>query len=105
MKLFVRSKITGDKIPLNGNAKVRNDLRIRFSGEWFVFTGIGDDNSYHINEVFAEKELYKPGGLAVIGGFVGAIAGPPGSWAGIAIGGIAGNRKENKMTEAFNNSK
>ncbi len=104
MKLYVHSKLNGNKVYLNISANVRNDLRIRFRGDYF---NIGDGMIYDVNEVFAESESNSTAGGAVIGGLVGVLGGPIGLLIGAGLGGLIGNNSdedENKRANTFNNS-
>lgn len=106
MKLYVISKATRQKSYINVIANVRNDLRIRFNGEWFT---IHDGFNYHINEVFAEPEteIANTAAGAVIGGLVGLLAGPVGLLVGAGLGGVLGNSSDNsevRRANVFNNS-
>lgn len=104
MKLFINSKSTEQKIYLNLSANVRNDLRIRFGGDYFT---IGDGFIYTVHEVFAEGESNNTAGGAVIGGLLGVLGGPLGLLVGAGLGGMIGNssdQDENKRVNTFNNS-
>ncbi|MBS1652816.1 MAG: hypothetical protein JSU07_12480 [Bacteroidetes bacterium] len=104
MKLFVRSKVNQQKVYLNLSASTRNDLRIRFNGDYFT---VGDGHIYGVHEVYAESESNSTAGGAVIGGLVGVLGGPIGLLLGAGLGGLIGNNSdqdENNRVNAFNRS-
>jgi hypothetical protein len=106
MKLYVISKVTGYKTYVNVHANVRNDLRVRFSGDWFT---IHDGYNYHVNEVYAEAEtkVANTSAGAILGGIVGLLGGPLGLLIGAGIGAAVGNSSDNnevQRTNTFNNS-
>jgi hypothetical protein len=107
MKLYVISKSTHQKTYINVLANTRNDLRVRFNGEWFT---IHDGFNYHINEVFAEPEteVTNTAAGAIIGGLVGLLGGPIGLILGAGLGGVIGNSSDKSEVQraiVFNNSR
>jgi hypothetical protein len=84
----------GKKITLSIRAETRSELVKQLGGRFFNF---GDNETFDVNQVCAEKETESHlnavvGG--VLGGLVGVLAGPAGVVIGLGIGGALGNSKD-----------
>lgn len=104
MKLFVRDRVTQQKINLNLLASTRNELANFIGSPWFTLNG----QSFHVNNVVAETDINNTASGAVVGGLIGLIGGPIGILAGGLIGGLLGNegdKGEIQKVNYFNSSK
>ena len=104
MKLFVRDKISNNKIYLNILAATRSELANVIGSPWFSLHG----QQYHVHEVVAETDSNSTAAGAVVGGLIGILGGPIGVLIGGALGGALGNESDKTETNSvlrFNQSR
>lgn len=92
MKLYVKNKISRQNIYLNVKAATRQQLANKIGSYSFFIDG----TQYHVNEVFAEKEINNTVTGAAVGSLVGAVGGPIGVFVGGIIGGAIGNSSDDQ---------
>jgi hypothetical protein len=104
MKLFVRDKISNNKIYLNIHAWTRSELANVIGSSWFSM----HEQQYHVHEVVAESDSNSTVAGAFVGGLIGILGGPIGVLIGGALGGALGNesdKTEIKSVSRFNQSR
>lgn len=86
MRLYVERN--GEKIylPPEATTPTRRQFSLRIGGyDSFKYKG----STYAVREVRAEAEWTNPAGGALVGGIIGALAGPAGAIIGALVGGAA----------------
>lgn len=102
MKLFINTKLGKKRI--NAVAATRGILANMIGSNWFMI----DQETYSVEDVYAEEDDNSTAAGAIIGGLIGLIAGPAGVVGGGVIGGLIGSDNDNKdsrKVSIFNNSR
>lgn len=102
MKLYVKEK-DGKNVYINKVGSTRTELRDIVGRNDFKVNG----KKYHIRDVKASKDSNDTFKGVVVGGVIGAFAGPLGIVVGSAAGAIIGNSSDKrrvKNVERFNKS-
>lgn len=104
MKLYVINPNNKQKTYLNLTASNRQQLINQIGGYNFYL----GNTLYSVYDVFAENDSDSTSTGLVVGGVVGALAGPAGILIGGILGGLIGNSSDEEETikiKKFNNSK
>jgi len=103
MKLYIQLIHPKQKLYLKIVASTRGELANIIGSQYFNT----NEGTYHVNDVFAEKESSNATAGIIIGGLIGLLAGPWGAVTGSTAGGLIGSsadQDEEKKVSIFNNS-
>ena len=102
MKLFIKNK-QGVAIQLATIAPTRFELANLIGSQWFIV----NNETYHVNQVYAVTTSNKTAAGAIVGGLIGLLLGPEGLIIGGALGGVLGNSDDQtdiRRVKLFNQS-
>lgn len=103
MKLYIQTVHPTQKLYLKIVASTRNELANIIGSPYFLVNG----QTFHVDNVVAEKESSNAAAGIIIGGLIGLLAGPWGAFTGSTAGGLIGSsadQDEEKKVSIFNNS-